>query len=233
MTAPYAAAFDRLATLAHNIDAKDFIDAANHACGTGLVMSTSFGIHSAALLHLATQVIPRLPVFWIDTGYLPAETYRFADMLTTRLDLNLHVHQAAISPARMEALYGRFWENPRLETANHYDEMRKIAPMHKALADFGATGWIAGVRRSQTEQRAGLQRVVRKAGLVKLHPILNWSVNDLDRYLKRHGLPYHPLHRQGYRSVGDWHSSRPMDATDATARSTRFHGLKTECGLHT
>ena len=59
--------------------------------GVGLVMSTSFGIQSAVMLHLVTQFRPNIPVIWIDTGYLPAETYRFADELTTRLGLNLYV----------------------------------------------------------------------------------------------------------------------------------------------
>ncbi|MEL6138303.1 MAG: phosphoadenosine phosphosulfate reductase family protein, partial [Cyanobacteria bacterium J06628_6] len=69
---------------------------------SGLVMSTSFGIQSAVMLHLVTQVVPSMPVIWVDTGYLPAETYRFADQLTQRLQLNLKVYQSPLSPARME-----------------------------------------------------------------------------------------------------------------------------------
>ena len=42
--------------------------------GDGLVLSTSFGIQAALMLHLATQVVPDLPVVWVDTGYLPSET---------------------------------------------------------------------------------------------------------------------------------------------------------------
>jgi phosphoadenosine phosphosulfate reductase len=51
-------------------------------------------------------------------------------------------------------------------------------------------------------------------------------------YLVAHDLPYHPLFDQGYVSVGDWHSSRPLTATDSHERDTRFQGLKQECGLH-
>ena len=51
-------------------------------------------------------------------------------------------------------------------------------------------------------------------------------------YLTRHQLPYHPLHEKGYTTVGDWHSSRPLSATDRHERDTRFHHLKQECGIH-
>ena len=74
--------------------------------GDGLVMSTSFGIQSAVMLHLVTSIVPDIPVIWVDTGYLPVETYRFADELTRRLQLNLKVYQSSMSPARMEALVG-------------------------------------------------------------------------------------------------------------------------------
>lgn len=66
-----------------------------------LVMSTSFGIQAAVMLHLAVSVIPDIPVIWIDTGYLPPETYKFAQQLTERLNLNLKVYQSPLSPARM------------------------------------------------------------------------------------------------------------------------------------
>ena len=79
--------------------------------GERLVMSTSFGIQSAVMLHLVAQVAPRIPVVFIDTGYLFPETYRFADELTRRLDLNLKVYQPAMTAARQEALGGKQWEN--------------------------------------------------------------------------------------------------------------------------
>ena len=86
--------------------------------GEGMVLSTSFGIQSAVMLHLVTQVVPKIPVVWVDTGYLPVETYRFAEDLTSRLDLNLKVYQSPLSPARMEALYGRLWEQDDVAAFN-------------------------------------------------------------------------------------------------------------------
>jgi phosphoadenosine phosphosulfate reductase len=200
--------------------------------GAGLVLSTSFGIQSAVMLHLVTRVVPDLPVVWVDTGYLPPETYRFAESLSTRLDLNLHVVQPALSPARMEALHGRLWEQDDVEAAQLYDRIRKVEPMQRELDRLGATAWLSGLRADQTDHRRTLPVVGRQGQRFKILPILAWSAQDVHAYLKAHALPYHPLFEQGYATVGDWHSSRPLSAADDHERDTRFRGLKQECGLH-
>lgn len=200
--------------------------------GSRMVMTTSFGIQSAVMLHLVTQVIPQIPIIWIDTGYLPPATYRFADALTQRLQLNLKVYQSPISPARMEALHGRLWTKGTVESLNYYDQMRKVEPMQRALKDLNAQAWLAGLRGQQTDYRSQLQRVMQQGGLYKIHPILPWTLEDVDHYLASHNLPYHPLKEMGYATVGDWHSSRPMTSDDDHERDTRFQGVKQECGLH-
>ncbi|MBD0335850.1 MAG: phosphoadenylyl-sulfate reductase [Cyanobacteria bacterium Co-bin13] len=215
-----------------NADAAKLVQWGAETFGDGLVMSTSFGIQSALMLHLVTQVIPSIPVIWIDTGYLPAETYRFAEELTTRLNLNLQVYQSPLSPARMEALYGRLWEQPDVDSLNRYDQVRKVEPMQRALRDLGATAWLAGLRANQTDHRKTLQPIGLQGGRYKLLPILRWSSKDIYDYLVTHDLPYHPLFDHGYVTVGDWHSSRPLTAADSDERNTRFNGLKQECGLH-
>ncbi|MEL7035699.1 MAG: phosphoadenylyl-sulfate reductase [Cyanobacteria bacterium J06592_8] len=200
--------------------------------GDGLVMSTSFGIQSAVMLHLVTQVVPNIPIIWIDTGYLPAETYVFADQLTKRLNLNLQVYQSDISPARMEALHGRLWEQETVEALNRYDYIRKVEPMQRALQELNAKAWLAGLRSNQTEHRKSLRRVEMQSGRYKIYPILFWTAKDIYKYLSAHDLPYHPYFDLGYTTVGDWHSSRPLSASDTDERDTRFRGLKQECGLH-
>lgn len=200
--------------------------------GEGLVLSTSFGIQSAVMLHLVTQVVPEIPIIWIDTGYLPAETYRFAEQLTHRLQLNLKVYQSLLSPARMEALYGKLWEQQEVDALNRYDYIRKVEPMQRALRELQATAWLAGLRAGQTAHRQQLDRIGYQNGLYKLLPILSWTSKDVYDYLVAHDLPYHPLFDQGYVTVGDWHSSRPLTAEDEHERNTRFRGMKQECGLH-
>lgn len=213
-------------------DATQIVNWAVDIFAEGLVMTTSFGIHSAVTLHMVTQVVPDIPVIWVDTGYLPAKTYVFAEQLTNQLNLNLKVYQSPISPARMEALHGRLWAQNDLESLNRYDQIRKVEPMQRALQELQATAWIAGLRRSQTEHRKTLDFVVRQGSIYKVLPILDWSSKAVYEYLVAHNLPYHPLFDEGYVTVGDWHSSRPLTAGDEDERDTRFKGIKQECGIH-
>ena len=200
--------------------------------GDSMVMTTSFGIQAAVMLHLVTEVLPEIPIIWIDTGYLPVETYKFAEQLTEKLNLNLKVYQSPISPARMEALYGKLWEQNDVEAFNRYDWIRKVEPMQRALQELQPSAWLAGLRKNQTEHRQNLTRVELQENVYKIYPILDWNARDIYQYLTAHDLPYHPYFDKGYVSVGDWHSSRPLTADDTNARDTRFNGLKQECGLH-
>lgn len=214
------------------MDASELVVWGAETFGDALVMSTSFGIQSAVMLHLVTQVMPNIPVIWVDTGYLPPETYRFADELTQRLRLNLQVYQSPMSPARMEALHGQLWDQDTVDALNRYDSIRKVEPMQRALKDLGAKAWLAGLRANQTSHRQTLGRIAQQNDVYKLHPILTWHSRDVYQYLTAHDLPYHPLFDEGYVTVGDWHSSRPLTSTDGDERDTRFKGLKQECGLH-
>jgi phosphoadenosine phosphosulfate reductase len=221
-----------LNTRLQDAEAVEVIEWAAQTFGKGLVMSTSFGIQAAVMLHLVTQVIPDVPVIWVDTGYLPPATYRFAEQLITDLNLNIQVYQSPLSPARMEAIHGRLWQQNDETALNQYDQMRKVEPMQRALQELGATAWLAGLRAEQTDHRKSLSTIDQQNGIYKVLPILHWSNQDVQSYLERHQLPYHPLKEKGYATVGDWHSSRPMTDQDDHERQTRFQGVKQECGLH-
>ncbi|MEO1592847.1 MAG: phosphoadenylyl-sulfate reductase, partial [Cyanobacteria bacterium J06632_22] len=119
-----------------------------------------------------------------------------------------------------------------VDALNRYDQMRKVEPMQRALETLQATAWLAGLRAGQTDHRRTLGRVGQQNGCYKVLPILHWHSRDVYQYLTQHNLPYHPLFDQGYVTVGDWHSSRPLTADDSSERDTRFQGLKQECGLH-
>ncbi len=219
-------------TKLEKMNAEQTVQWAAERFGEGLVMSTSFGIHSAVMLHLVTKIVPDIPVIWVDTGYLPKETYKFAEELTERLQLNLKVYQSPLSPNSMEAIYGRLWEKNDVASLNLYDQIRKVEPMQRALKELKATAWLAGLRRNQTNYRSQLQPINFQENRYKILPILEWSSKDIYQYLTAHDLPDHPLFDQGYVTVGDWHSSRPLTLDDMNERDTRFKGLKQECGLH-
>ena len=194
------------------------------------VLSSSFGAQAAVSLHMLTRVEPDIPVILIDTGYLFPETYRFVDDLTERLHLNLKIYRSTISPAWQEARFGKLWEQGR-EGIEQYNQMTKVQPMERALAELGVSTWFAGLRRVQTESRRELPLVARVAERFKVHPIADWTDRDVHQYLIRHGLPYHPLWQEGYVSIGDVHTTRRL-ADVQSEDELRFFGLLRECGLH-
>ena len=197
------------------------------------VLTTSFGIQSAVLLHMTVGLKSnqKPKVIWIDTGYLPKETYNYAEELTNLFKLNLVVVQSPISPARMEASYGRLWETGVQKDLEKYHQIRKIEPLEKAFSDLNVQCWASGVRKGQTSNRNSMSHLELIRERLTLRPLLNWTQKDIFYYMKKNKLPQHPLFEKGYSTVGDWHSSN-AENTITKGRSTRFGGLSEECGIH-
>jgi phosphoadenosine phosphosulfate reductase len=218
------------------MDAPSRLQWARETFGDGLALTTSFGIQSAVLLHMVTDLFGAsgdspIPVIWVDTGYLPAETYRYAEQLRELLPLDLHVVQAEMSPARMEALHGRLWESGSVRDLELYNRIRKVEPLDRAFEDLGVHCWASGVRGRQTDHRRSMLPLQSIRGVWSLRPLLAWTTRDVYYYMEQHGLPQHPLFEKGYSTVGDWHTSAP-DGDQSSGRATRFGGLSQECGIH-
>lgn len=193
------------------------------------VLSSSFGIQAAVMLHLVTCQEPDIPVILTDTGYLFPETYRFIEQLTEQLKLNLKVYRAELSPAWQEVRYGRLWETA--EGIRQYNQINKVEPMQRALRELQAGTWFTGLRRDQSSTRIERNIVEFSRGVIKVQPIIDWTSKQIFYYLKEHGLSYHPLWEEGYISVGDTHSTRKFEPGMAE-EDTRFNGFGRECGLH-
>ncbi len=193
-------------------------------------LASSFGIQAALMLHLVTSVKQDVPVILTDTGYLFPETYQFIDQLTEQLKLNLHVYRARESAAWQEARYGKLWEQG-VDGLKQYNRINKVEPMRRALDELNVGTWFSGLRREQSDSRANLPILAIKNGQFKFLPVIDWSKQDVDDYLEKHQLPLHPLYEQGYRSVGDVHTTEKW-RPGMTEQETRFFGLKRECGLH-
>jgi phosphoadenosine phosphosulfate reductase len=217
------------------LSAQERLRWAQETFGPGFALTTSFGIQAAVLLHMVSELGQQtgrpVPVIWVDTGYLPPETYQYADQLVQRLQLNLVVAQATMSPARMEALHGRLWETEQVGDLELYHRIRKVEPLDRALTDAGVTCWASGVRGTQTDHRRAMEPLDPVRQRWSLRPLLSWTKRDVYYYMEEQQLPQHPLFAQGYSTVGDWHSSAP-DAGELSGRATRFGGLKQECGIH-
>lgn len=196
----------------------------NHA------LSSSFGIQAAVMLHMVSTEKADIPVLLTDTGYLFNETYQFIDELTERLTLNLKVYASPFSAAWQEARFGKLWEQD-IDGLDKYNQINKVEPMQRALAEQDVSTWFAGLRRSQSSTREDLPVLAIHGQRYKILPIIDWSNKQVHEYLTEFELPYHPLWDQGYVSVGDTHSSKPLEL-GMSEEETRFNGLKRECGLH-
>ncbi len=194
-----------------------------------IVASSSFQTQSVPLLHIISRVCPEMPVLFIDTGFHFVETLAFRDELQARYGLNIIIVHPAVSKSQLLAKYGEglYRRDPDLCCY-----INKVEPMQRMLA--GMRAWVSGVRSDQTAQRREMQVLeVQPSGLLKIHPMLNWTRQELWEYIEKYRLPYHPLYPEGYLSVGCAPCTRPVSAGE-DERAGRWAGTgKTECGLHT
>ena len=194
------------------------------------VVSSSFGIQAAVMLHLVSNVKADIPVILTDTGYLFPQTYRFIDELTAKLGLNLKIYRSEQSPAWQEARYGKLWEQG-IEGIEKYNKLNKVEPMRRALIELNVGTWFSGLRREQSKSRQNLPVLSIQNGVFKFLPVIDWTNKDVHYYLEQNGLSYHPLWEEGYLSVGDTHTTKKWEP-GMSEEETRFFGLKRECGLH-
>ena len=198
--------------------------------GTRVVASTSFGLQAAVMLHLIAEHAPAVPIIFVDTGYLFPETYHYIEQLKEQLDINLHIYQSKMTAAYQEAVYGKLWEQG--EAGNKkYALLNKVEPMNRGMEELGGNIWLSGLRRSQSSSRADRAFAEQQGAKTKVYPILDWADAQVASYFFKHQLPKHPLEEQGYVTMGDYHSTVPLQE-GMTAEQTRFNGKGYECGLH-
>jgi phosphoadenosine phosphosulfate reductase len=174
------------------------------------LVTTNFRPYEAVILHLITQVKPEIQVLWVDSGYNTSATYRFAESLIERLDLNIVTYIPQVSSARRNVLMGGI---PDVDDPQHEEFTRqvKLEPFQRALSELKPDLWFNAIRKDQTEFRQSLDVVSQsRDAVLKVAPLFHWSEADLEAYLERFALP------------------NELDYFDPTkALETR------ECGLHT
>ena len=194
-----------------------------------IAMSTSFQTQSMPLLHMVTRIMPRIRIFFLDTGYHFWDTLIFRERIQHEWNLNV---VDVYRDTRWDVFVRQNVRTLPLQDANLCCYIHKVQPMQKALG--GLKAWITGIRREQTSARAHAHILeYQEDGLLKINPLLNWTKRDIQAYIGDHQLPEHPLYERGYRSVG----CAPCTAAvrpDEDDRAGRWVGRgKTECGLHT
>lgn len=198
--------------------------------GDKLAVGTSLGAEAIVIMDMVTKVAPGTPFIFLETDFHFADTLELLEAVKQRFALNLVIARSDVTPARQAEQHGDllYFRDPAMCC-----EIRKIAPMRKALQ--GYTAWITGMRKDQTAVRAYLRNAEwdGKFGLVKISPILSWTHDDVWSYIRKHDLPYNRLHDMGYPSIGCAPCTRPVKPGE-DPRSGRWAGFdKTECGLHT
>jgi phosphoadenosine phosphosulfate reductase len=181
-----------------------------------LTLACSFQKEESVLFHMLAGLSNDARAFTIDTGVLFPETLHTWKRFEERFP-----------QVRIEVLDARSPGEPW--TAERCCGTAKVAALEAALGDVDA--WITGIRREQAPTRAAAPKLERdeRRGIWKLNPLADWSEKDVWRYIFEHDLPYHPLHDEGYASIGCAPCTRP-----GSGREGRWAGQdKTECGIHT
>jgi phosphoadenosine phosphosulfate reductase len=194
-----------------------------------IAMSSSFQTQSMPLLHMASRIRHDLLIFFLDTGYHFWDTLIFREQVASNWKLN--VLDLYRDPRWNHFARQRIRSLP-LDDPNLCCFLNKVQPMQKALRDMKA--WITGIRRDQTTVRAQAKILeLQPDGLLKVNPLLNWTKVDVEKYIKEHNLPVHPLLARGYRSIGCAPCTVAIGLGE-DERAGRWAGRgKTECGLHT
>lgn len=194
-----------------------------------LTMATAFGAEGCAIIHMLSQIEPRVRVFNLDTGYQFKETLELRDRIAEKYGIEVEMIRPDTTVEQYEAIHG----GPLYET--HPDRCchdRKIRPLRQAIQGYDA--WISSIRADQSKDRSQTPKVGwdKKFGLVKVNPLLAWNKQDVWTYIVANDVPYNPLHDVGYPSIGCWPCTRPVNQGD-DERAGRWAGkAKTECGLH-
>lgn len=166
--------------------AKEAVRAVADHCARPVV-TTKFNEDSAVFLHFISQLLPEIPVIWVDTGYNTDETLRFADELTQKLQLRLHTYKPQNHIVRTPPEYG---------AADHEEFVNevKVEPFQRALKDLKADAWLSSIRRYQSTFR--FQHTLFEMlsdGVLKTSPLLDWTPETMSRYLDENRLPSGPV----------------------------------------
>ncbi|MEY3609197.1 MAG: hypothetical protein RLZZ447_1985 [Verrucomicrobiota bacterium] len=175
------------------------------------VVSTNFRPYEAALLHLVIQEQPDLPVLWVDHGYNRPATYRHAEDLRLRLNLNLKAYLPRMTATHRDAIHGPV-PTPEDEIGlKRFSAVMKLEPFQRGMRELAPTVWLTALRKVQNPGRAELEIVSQDGnfGTLKVSPFFHATDAEMDSYLKQHGLP------------NEWDYFDPAKADE-----------KRECGLH-
>jgi phosphoadenosine phosphosulfate reductase len=178
------------------------------------------------IVDMATRLDPGARFFYIDTELLFPETYATRDRLAERYGIEFERFVQDNPPGLRER-----WDAGQWGPEDECCAPRKVATMRRALE--GVDCWVSGVRRVDSETRAGARRFGWDVRFDrwKLNPLADWDDKQVWTYIKEHQVPYNPLHYRGYPSIGCMPCTIPANGDDS--RAGRWAGTdRTECGIN-
>jgi len=193
-------------------------------------VTCSFQAEDMVVLRLVQEVMPDVPVLFLDTGYHFPEMYAYRDEMTAKYNLNL----VNVTPARtvpeQEAKFGLLYQIQ----PDRCCKLRKVEPLFAALEQYQV--WFTGLRRVQSPTRANLQvldhfPLPTGKQLLKVSPLADWNDREVWGFARENDIPLVSLYDRGYTSIGCQPcTALPVDP--GNTRSGRWAGRKLECGIH-
>jgi phosphoadenosine phosphosulfate reductase len=199
-----------------------------------VVYANSLGAEAVVLTDIICTQVPQIDIVTIDTGRLPEETLSLLERLERRYQRRIQVFYpdaAAVEQYVREQGINGFYNG--LQERQSCCQIRKLEPFKRAIAGYGV--WVTGVRREQSETRAGGEAIVKdQYGLAKASPLLEWTEANVWTYILSKKLPYNVLHDRGYPSIGCAPCTRAIEPGQ-DHRAGRWwweQADSRECGLH-
>lgn len=197
--------------------------------------STSFSFEDQVIAHHILSNNFPVKIFTLDTGRLFAETYSVWSATNERYNTTIkafYPNNQLLEDLVTERGPNSFYESPQ----NRIDccHVRKVEPLRRALA--GNAIWITGLRAEHSANRHDMPKVEFDAtnDIIKYHPLLHWSTEDVKAYINEHNIPYNILHDRGFVSIGCAPCTRAIRPGE-DFRAGRWwweDSSKKECGLH-
>ncbi|GIV33156.1 MAG: phosphoadenylyl-sulfate reductase [Chitinophagales bacterium] len=185
-----------------------------------VLVTSSFGTSSVYLLSLISTVNKSQKIHFINTRFLFKETLEYKNHLARLLELEV----VDVEPNPLDHDFTQ--RNATWNTDPDFCCMiNKVEPLNKIKPQYNV--WVTGLLAFQNSHRKSM-KLFEFNGMLKFNPIIDVSEQEVERYIRTHNLPRHPLLAQGYGSVGCVHCT-----VKGAGRSGRWAGKsKTECGLH-
>ena len=211
-----------------NKSVAEIILIAHEKFGDKLAMTTAFGYSGIVLMSFVKDIVPELPIYFIDTRYHFEETLKLAEKIKKEWKLNIIYLSTKYTEKELEKIIGKetYKTNPDLCC-----QYRKVEPLLSVLKTKDA--WLSAIRRDQSRTRESIDVVeIDNRGIIKINPLYNWTKFQTWMYIRKYDLPYNPLHDQYYPSVGCKPCTSPVDK-GGDERDGRWRNMpKEECGIH-